>query len=126
MNACHAEHRAADGEPAADEIREKPRPDVRVALGLGDALRLVDDEGAERDERRARSGARPNGRRVRAIISVGVSPAAYGGYFFNAESGDDLVDALRVRIEECLERIAGEVHVGPVVALQRRPARTRS
>jgi len=42
-----AEHRAAQREAGADEVREEPRADLRITLGLGDTLRFVDHECAD-------------------------------------------------------------------------------
>ena len=48
--ACHPSTAPQSVSPHADDVREKPRSDLRVALGFGDALRLVDDERAQRDQ----------------------------------------------------------------------------
>src|SRR5262245_53892573 len=48
-----------------------------------------------------------------------------GPLFLETDAGEDLVDPLGVGVEESLERIAGEIHVVPVVALQRVAPRRR-
>ena len=48
-DACQASTAPHSVSPRRD-VGEKPRPDLRVALRLRDALRLVDDEDAEREQ----------------------------------------------------------------------------
>src|SRR6187455_2700494 len=66
-------------------------------------------------------------RAARALNGRPCAPARTrpNALFPQAEPRDDVTDALRIRVEERLERVAGEERVGPVVALQRLLPRRR-